>query len=203
MATSLNPNDVLIGTAEGPGIYMAPVGTAAPTDSTTVLPATWSTLGYLSEDGVTLSQDTTSADIIPWQGRSPVRSMITARELAMEMTMIEFNQQNLAVYFGMPVTTGVPASTWALDVISTAPTQVYSFVIDVADLDVKLRYYIPRGSLSDAGDLVVTDSGAMALPITMKCLDDNGTLLSIMYTDGSATGLTTRSVTTTTKAPSA
>ena len=106
---------------------MAPVGTPAPTDSTTVLPAAWSTLGYLSEDGVTLSQDTTSADIIPWQGRSPVRSMITARELSMEMTMIEFNQQNLSVYFGMPVIAGTPSATWALDVISTAPTQIYSF----------------------------------------------------------------------------
>ena len=197
MATALNPNDVLIGTAEGPGIYMAPVGTAPPTDSTTALPATWSTLGYLSEDGVTLSQDTTSADIIPWQGRSPVRSMITARELAMEMVMIEFNQQNLAVYFGMPVNTGVPTSTWALDVISTAPTQVYSFVIDVSDLNVKLRYYIPRGSLSDAGDLVITDSGAMALPITMKCLDDNGTLLSIMYTTDGDEGVALKQVKTT------
>lgn len=184
MTTSLNPNDVLVGTADGPGIWMAPVGTPAPTDSTTVLPAAWSTLGYLSEDGVTLSQDTTSADIIPWQGRSPVRSMITARELSMEMTMIEFNQQNLSVYFGMPVIAGTPSATWALDVISTAPTQIYSFCIDVADLDVKLRYYIPRGSLSDAGDLIVTDSGAMALPITMKCLDDNGTLLSVLYTSG-------------------
>lgn len=181
MATELQADDVLIGTANGPGIWMAPVGTAAPTDATSALAAPWSTLGYLSEDGVTLSQSTNSEDIYPWQGRSPVRTMITERNLAMEFSMFEFNEQNLQLYFGMEQATAGDANSWSLNVVSNAPAQIYSFCIDVADLGVKVRYYIPRGSLSDAGDLEITDSGVMALPVTLKTLDSAGELMEIFY----------------------
>lgn len=190
MATELQADDVLIGTANGPGIWMAPVGTAAPTDATSALAAEWSTLGYLSEDGVTLSQSTNSEDIYPWQGRSPVRTMITERNLSMEFSMFEFNEQNLQLYFGMEQATQGTADSWSLNVVSNAPAQIYSFVIDVADLDVKVRYYIPRGSLSDAGDLEITDSGVMALPVTLKTLDSAGELMEIFYSKA-----TTRMVT--------
>ena len=190
MATALQADDVLIGTANGPGIWMAPVGTSAPTDATSALAADWSTLGYLSEDGVTLSQSTNSEDIYPWQGRSPVRTMITERNLALEFSMFEFNEQNLQLYFGMEQATQGTADSWSLNVVSNAPAQIYSFVIDVADLDVKVRYYIPRGSLSDAGDLEITDSGVMALPVTLKTLDSAGELMEIFYSKA-----TTRSVT--------
>ena len=181
MATALSADDVLVGSANGPGIWLAPVDTAAPTTATDALPAAWSTLGYLSEDGVTLSQSTTSEDIYPWQGRSPVRSMITERSVSMDFSMFEFNEQNLQLYYGMPVGAEGTATGWSLDVSSNAPAQIYSFCIDVADLDVTVRYYIPRGTLSDAGDLEITDSGVMALPVTLKCLDANGTLMSIIY----------------------
>ena len=190
MATELQADDVLIGTANGPGIWMAPVGTTAPTDATTALGAEWSTLGYLSEDGVTLSQSTNSEDIYPWQGRSPVRTMITERNLSMEFSMFEFNEQNLQLYFGMEQNAQGTADAWSLNVVSNAPAQIYSFCIDVADLDVKVRYYIPRGSLSDAGDLEITDSGVMALPVTLKTLDSAGELMEIFYSKA-----TTRSVT--------
>ena len=190
MATELQADDVLIGTANGPGIWMAPVGTTAPTDATTALAAEWSTLGYLSEDGVTLSQSTNSEDIYPWQGRSPVRTMITERNLSMEFSMFEFNEQNLQLYFGMEQAKQGSADSWSLNVVSNAPSQIYSFVIDVADLDVKVRYYIPRGSLSDAGDLEITDAGVMALPVTLKTLDSAGELMEIFYSKA-----TTRSVT--------
>ena len=181
MATELQADDVLIGTANGPGIWMAPVGTTAPTDATTALGGDWSTLGYLSEDGVTLSQSTNSEDIYPWQGRSPVRTMITERNLSMEFSMFEFNEQNLQLYFGMEQNAQGTADAWSLNVVSNAPAQIYSFCIDVADLDVKVRYYIPRGSLSDAGDLEITDSGVMALPVTLKTLDSAGELMEIFY----------------------
>jgi hypothetical protein len=107
--------------------------------------------------------------------------MITERNLAMEFSMFEFNEQNLQLYFGMEQNAQGTADSWSLNVVSNAPAQIYSFVIDVADLDVKVRYYIPRGSLSDAGDLEITDSGVMALPVTLKTLDSAGELMEIFY----------------------
>ena len=99
--------------------------------------------------------------------------------------MFEFNEQNLQLYFGMEQASAGTEDSWSLNVVSNAPAQIYSFVIDVADLDVKVRYYIPRGSLSDAGDLEITDSGVMALPVTLKTLDSAGELMEIYYTKAS------------------
>ena len=179
MATTLTPDNVLIGTSNGPGIWIAPEGTAAPTDTTTAPAAEWSTLGYLSEDGVTFSTSTDSESITPWQSRSPVRTVITGRELTVDFTMLEFNAQNVALYFSQttPTETG---GAFSLDVKSDAPAQTHAVLIDVKDGDHVVRYFFPRATLSEAGDIEVTQSGAIGLPVTMSALDDAGTLLKII-----------------------
>lgn len=175
---ALLPDNVLIGTAKGPGIWIAPVGTAAPTDADTVLPAAWSTLGYLSEDGVSFGQSVDSESITPWQSKSPVRTVITGRELTAGFTMLEFSAQNAALYFDQPVPVDTDGS-FALEVRSDVPQQMYAIVIDVEDTASSVRYHFPRASLSEAGDLEVTASGAMGLPVTLSALDDAGVLANI------------------------
>lgn len=176
--TALMPDNVLIGTAKGPGIFIAPVGTAAPVDGATALPAAWSTLGYLSEDGVSFGSSISSESITPWQSKSPVRTIITGRELSAEFTMLEFTAQNAAIYFDQPM----PVETdgeFAMQVRSDLPQQMYAICIDVQDSIATVRYHFPRASLSEAGDLEVTASGAMGLPVTLAALDDGGVLANI------------------------
>lgn len=175
---ALLPDNVLIGTANGPGIWIAPVGTAAPTDASTDLPAAWSTLGYLSEDGVSFGSSVDSESITPWQSKSPVRTIITGRELTAGFTMLEFSAQNAALYFDQPA----PVETdgeFALEVRSDLAQQMYAICIDVKDTAATVRYHFPRASLSEAGDLEVTASGAMGLPVTLSALDDAGVLANI------------------------
>lgn len=44
-------------------LFVAPNGTALPTDATTDLPEAYKNLGYIDEDGVTETVDTSSEDI--------------------------------------------------------------------------------------------------------------------------------------------
>lgn len=44
-------------------LFVAPNGTALPTDATTDLPEAFKNLGYIDEDGVTETVDTSSEDI--------------------------------------------------------------------------------------------------------------------------------------------
>ena len=49
-----NKKNVSLGKPKKTGcLYYAPAGTALPTDATTALPAAYTCVGYLSEDGVT------------------------------------------------------------------------------------------------------------------------------------------------------
>ena len=49
-------------------IFVAPLGTTLPTDATTAKNGAFVELGYVSEDGVTNSNSTNSADIKAWGG---------------------------------------------------------------------------------------------------------------------------------------
>jgi hypothetical protein len=196
--TALVPDEVIIGTSNGPGIWVAPVGTAAPLTASAVPAAPWSTLGYLSEDGVTFSQSTDSEAITPWQSRAAVRTIITKRELNLEFTMLQFNEQNVALYFSSEE----PASgdSWDLEVRSDAPAKNYAILVDVKDGDNTVRYHFPRATLSEAGDMEVTKSGAIGLPVTMAAQDDNGVLANIQFAGKTTAPAAAKATTTATTA---
>jgi hypothetical protein len=187
--TTLNPDAVMIGTAKGPGIWIAPTGTAAPTDCTTAPAAAWETLGYLSEDGVKFAVSTDSEKIMSWQSKSPLRQVITGRELNAEFTMMEVSAKQLALYFGndekgadmvlTPAATGKP-ELLKMTVKTNAAAQNYAVMVDIHDTDNSMRIYFPRATLTDAGDIEITQAGVVGLPVTLSALDDNGTLAVIL-----------------------
>ena len=76
-----NKKNVSLGKPKKTGcLYYAPAGTDLPTDATTALPATYTCVGYLSEDGVTNATDTDTTDINEMGGiRCCPRSAATAR----------------------------------------------------------------------------------------------------------------------------
>jgi hypothetical protein len=100
MATgTLDPTEVQVGTANGPGIYLAPAGTLGPANTTDPWPEPWSVLGYLSDDGPTVAQSTDSEDITPWQSVVPIRTVLTSRGVTLQFTMWQLNAETLALYF--------------------------------------------------------------------------------------------------------
>ncbi|PAX86768.1 phage tail protein, partial [Streptomyces albidoflavus] len=69
--------------------FIAPKGTAAPTDLTADWPTGWVDLGYLYDDGVSMEYSTDSEDITAWQSLSPVRKVLTSVDMTLGFTAIE------------------------------------------------------------------------------------------------------------------
>lgn len=180
MAQALNPDNVLVGTANGPGIYLAPVGTAFPTDVKTAPAAAWVALGYASEDGVKIGQSTTSESIKSWQSKTPVRTTVTEREFTLDFTLLEFSKANMALYFGAKFDATGDQQSFSFDVRSDAPSYTYALLIDQKDGDQVTRLCVPRVSLTDAGDLEIMQGGAMGLPLTFAAQDDSGVLMKVI-----------------------
>ena len=177
LTADLNPDAISIGTARKSGLYIAPVGTARPAKITDEPATPWQSLGYLSEDGVKWSQSTDNETVMTWQSRSPVRSFITKRELMAEFTLLELSERNFQLYFSQKMNAAPNAGIeFDLEIKSDSPAYTYALLMDVQDGDTITRLYFPRASLSDAGDMEVTQSGAIGLPVTMSAQDDNGTL---------------------------
>ena len=178
-ATVLNPDNVLVGTSNGPGIWIAPVGTAKPADVNTAPAAPWNTIGYLSEDGVKVSQSTDSENIMAWQSKAPLRSFITKREVMLEFTMLELSKRNFELYFGQKIVDQTDPTAFSVEVRADAPAYQYAVLLDLIDGDVVSRMYFPRASLNEAGDMEITQAGAIGLPVTLAAQDSNGVLMTL------------------------
>jgi hypothetical protein len=180
MATGqLAPDEVQIGTANGPGIYLAPAGTAGPEDTLEPWGEAWDVLGYLSDDGPTVGQATDSSDITPWQSVVPIRSVITSRGVTLQFTMWQLNAITLALYFDADVPEVGTDGEISMEVRSDAPQHIYAVGIDSRDAERVLRITFPRASLTTVGDMQIQRGAAIPLDVTLSALDDAGLLADV------------------------
>jgi hypothetical protein len=188
---ALDPTEVLLGLNNGPGIYLAPEGTAAPADLSVAWASPWEPIGYLSDDGVTVSASTDSDTLTPWQSTAPIRTVITGKGLTMQFVMWQTNPLTLGVYFDTDVPAAV-AGVVTFDVRSDAGQQIHAIGLDIKDGDIVTRITFKRASLSDNGDVTLSRGDAVGWDVTLTALDDNGVLGSII--SGDSTGGTTTAV---------
>src|SRR5215467_8167356 len=187
---TMDANEVVVGTPNGPGLYLAPAGTAPPADTSSAWPSPWSILGYISDDGPTVGQNTNKQDLTPWQSIAPIRSVITGREVTLKFILWQLNAQTLALYFDTDPPTPNADGSLSMDVRTDQSGHLYAVGIDSADGDSVLRIAFSRASLSDAGDMQITRGATVPLECTLTALEDNGSLATILV--GSASGALTR-----------
>lgn len=81
----------------GPGwFYVAPLGTAEPTNCSTALPSAWRCVGY-TEEGWTWTNDLTSEDIEVAEELEPIDTRETRRIGAFSAQLAEVTRGNLAL----------------------------------------------------------------------------------------------------------
>lgn len=165
-AGGLNGNEVRLG-ATG-HVLVAPVGTAAPTDVTTPWGSGWYDLGYLNEDGPTLTPSIDSNDIMSWQSATPVRKSIS-RTYEIGVTLIQTNAEIVRLAFGggeITETNGVfhyvPPPASEID--------ERAFGIEVQDGQVIDRWIWPRCQVTDVGDIQFQRTEATPWPLTVSPL---------------------------------
>ena len=171
----LDPGEVQVGTAAGPGIYLAPSGTDIP-DIEDDFEDPWLVLGYLSDDGPTVGTSTDSEDLTPWQSVVPIRSIITGRQITLQFVLWQLNERTLALYFDADVPTVGAGGDIDMELRSDTPQHLYAVAIDSADAERNFRIGFGRASLSDAGDMQLTRGAAVPLDCTLSALDDGGVL---------------------------
>jgi hypothetical protein len=176
---TLDPENVQIGTANGPGIYLAPAGTEGPEDTEEPWGEAWLVLGYLSGDGPTVGQETDSESLVPWQSKVPIRTVITSRGVSLQFTMWELKPETLALYFDADVPEAAADGSFHMQVRSDTPQHTYAVGIDSRDERV-FRLSFTRAVLSTAGDMPITAGAAVPLEVTLSALDDAGQLADVL-----------------------
>lgn len=179
-------------------IMAAPVGTALPTDAVAAPNVAFEDLGYISEDGLSVSQASSWEKIKDWGG-DQVRTFLTEFTGTLSWTFLETNDDALEAMYGVAnvTITAATASTGkytAVKLNSTEP-QAKSWMFNIADSiapagDVarKIRIVVPNGQITERGDLSFSRNEAVMFPVTLEAYPDaSGNSIYIYTTDGTYT----------------
>ena len=158
------------------GVSMAPLGTTAPTDATTALPASWKSGGYVGEDGLTETTDRSTEKIKAWGGDT-VKVVQTDFAVTYQFTFIEtLNADVLKVVYGAAnVTTTAASSTkGTLHKVLVKGDELppTAFVFDMRDGDARIRIHVPQGQITEVGEITYSDSEVIGYTLTVEALPD-------------------------------
>ena len=165
---TLNANAVRVaGTGE---VYVAPVGTAAPTDIATI-PPEYLGLGITSTDGVQFTMSRDTSDIDGWQ-QSKIRVVTNSEPVSIEMALMETKPDVLTAAFGggtieeVPLATGNFKFTPPAEGTNTIRTLLVVFV----DGGVTYQYHFPRVQVEGDVSFSLTRTDAVQYSTTFGVL---------------------------------
>lgn len=169
-------------------MFVAPVGSTAPTDSTTALDGAFVGLGYVSEDGITESYDDTVEDIRAWQLGQIVRTITSESKATLELTLIETKAAVLELFHkGSTVETS--GTEWRLDVKAPSPDP-RAFVLNVIDGSNHLRLWVPRGEVEQRGAIQYANNSAEGYEVTITCYPNADQTVLTKFSDDPNFGAT-------------
>lgn len=178
-------------------IFIAPVGTTLPTDSTTALATAFVELGYASDAGVVNSESRETETIKAWGGDTVLKPF-TGKEDTFQFTLIEaLNVNALKLVYGDSNVTG--DLTNGISIKSAAEDLDYhSFVIEMVLNGAIKRIVIPSAKVTEVGDITYADGEAIGYDTTLSAVPDaaGGTHYEYIKAVSSSADTTSTSTTT-------
>lgn len=161
-------------------IFFAPKGTTAPTSCAADLGEAFICLGYATEDGLAIGNETSS--VKAWGG-DPV--IVTKKENFKFSAMQNLDPDVLSVVYGEDNVT-INAETGEITVKSMsdlAQSGVWVYDTIMTDNRAK-RIVVPDGSLSELGDVTYKDEEAVVFPLTIAANPDANGVCHYEYLAG-------------------
>ena len=155
-------------------IAIGPTDATLPVSATAALPTDFTELGFVTEDGVTFTATPSVEDINAWQKSTPVRRLVTARELTASTSFQQWNNDSFVLAFGggkWTATGTSPNVSYRYD----PPSDVealgeHAVVITAKDGDKNFRWVIMRANVTEAVETNLIRTGAAVLPVTFNAL---------------------------------
>jgi hypothetical protein len=169
------------------GIFWLPLSATLPTDATSALPAEALPLGFVSEDGVTVTTDRAGDPIIAWGG-DKIAYLQKSFGISWKFKLYQLlNATAAAVAYGDANVVAAPGSPTAGASLSikqnSAMLDLGAFVIDSYYAEKKVREVAPYARPTQIGDLVLVHTALSALDLTIELFPDDTGNVAYRYTD--------------------
>jgi hypothetical protein len=162
-----NSDEVVVGAAGR--VYVAPTGTALPTDPTTPLAGSFVDLGYVAE-GVTISYSRSFEDVGAWQSAFPIRKIGTGFDASASFTLRQWNSDTVSLAFGGGTVTEDDPGVYTYTPPAVSDVDERACVIEWQDGSRSYRWVIARCTVSEGIETQLVRTAAADLPITLAVL---------------------------------
>lgn len=165
------------------GVYVAPAGTALPTDASSSLAEAYKTLGHISADGVTNSNSPSTSSVKDWRGET-VLVLYNSKDDTFKFKLIDGMSDEVLKFIYGADNVSSSGSTISVEA-NNDDIKAAVIVIDMILKDNKLkRIVIPAGCISSIGDIVYNGNDAIGYDVTVtatKITDAAGEELPTHY----------------------
>lgn len=192
MATP-NTAKVAVGSANVTGaIFVAPTTVSLPTDGTSTLSSSYKCLGFTSDDGLTITENSSTTSLRVWEGNAEARTLRNEYTEQIRFTPVECNEDVAKVTWGNDkVTVGAGGNLTVKHHGGTMePVHV---VIETVPFDGAVARYCAKAQLTERGDSTLNNSDFSGRELTFNCLagTDGVTMTEhIAFTGGTTTTTT-------------
>ncbi|MEN2423005.1 phage tail protein [Streptomyces rimosus] len=150
--------------------------------SLNALPAGYSDVGWMSDDGAQFSSDVDKSDISSWGSVEPTRRDIASDVTTLQVSLQETNKRTIGLYIGADMTAVVPDPSSG-EVVVDKPDRpplrfwrVLTIGVDLADAgEIYIARFLPRASVTDKDDQNYQngDDEALGWPVTLTAYMDS------------------------------
>jgi hypothetical protein len=176
-------------------IYIAPVGGAlvipAEVGDGVTAPEGFKAMGYVSENGVTMTPTITTTPLPAWQSAAPVLYNVDSAAFQMQATLLEASKLVTETFFGATWSevmedvggTPTPTGTYKLDLSSVPELKEFAVVVDWNHNDNLWRVVMERSMVAERGAITLQRTQSQQFELTIDAMDSAGKLGSVYTTE--------------------
>jgi len=151
-------------------IYLAVVGTALPVDVVTALPVAWKGMGFMAEDGVSITGDVDTNDVMAWQTPDPIDIRVNARNISIQGDFLQYNQETFDIAFGGGgVWTGTTLVTYAS--ASGSNAKYWACTVETIENAKKMRFTFPKIAVAESGEVPLRRNKNAETSVSFRALN--------------------------------
>lgn len=160
------------------GVYAGATSATLPTTPTSSLHSSLTGLGYVTEDGLTMTKGGDNSPIRAWGG-DEIRNIRTNDSLTFSWSFLETSIAVLKEVYGQDNVTS--ASIVNTITLNSDQLDNRAYVFEMLDGDTAFRIVVPNGQITDTTDVSFTDGDPVSFGVTLTAYPDSSGNKAYIY----------------------